>query len=277
MIPLLIAGNEKVADGLLIDLISYAQCAKEPAEVFFLTMDYRELDPSFAPLAERQGEYLDSYLKEKVPGSAFHLIDAKKAFEERFDVKDFAKSIYTPYTLLRLAADRVEGLPDALLYVDTDIMFLQDVKEAYAKALSELGDNEYLAVKDRVISHFHKGYINAGVMLLNLKAIRESGLFDACCDYLEKKRPTLMDQTALNACAKKKGFLDPAWNVQKEQKGTPLIRHFAICLKMLPFPHNQKVKPWQVERVRSKLHNPAYEPILTEYLSRKEEFEALGQ
>ena len=79
---------------------------------------------------------------------------------------------YTPYALLRLYADMMDEIPDKGLYVDTDVVFAQDVNKLYS---IDVSDVELAGVKD-YYGHIFIGreYMNSGVLLLNMKKIRKS-------------------------------------------------------------------------------------------------------
>ena len=101
-----------------------------------------------------------------------------------------------------------EALPelDKVLYVDSDVLILHDLNELYQTNI----DGKYLAaVKDP--SWFFENahvlelnleergfYFNAGVMLMNLKKIREDNLLAKLEDYTNNNFRTYMDQDAFN-------------------------------------------------------------------------------
>ncbi len=72
--------------------------------------------------------------------------------------KEFGKCVNetaycTPYTLLSLFADKIENIPDKLLYLDIDMMAASDISELYN---TDITDYEYAAVKEKYGSIIHK-------------------------------------------------------------------------------------------------------------------------
>lgn len=101
----------------------------------------------------------------------------------------------SPYTLLRLFADKVPEIPDKILYLDADIMFNRDFTLLYD---IDVSDVEYAAARD----HYGKfilyyNYINAGVLLLNMKMIRETGALEKARELIKSKKLPFADQSAI--------------------------------------------------------------------------------
>ncbi len=95
---------------------------------------------------------------------------------------------------------------DKVLYIDSDVLVLRDLNQIYSTDITE----KYLAaVKDPswFFENMHvvelgledRGfYFNSGVMLMNLKKIREDNLVQKLEDYTNNNFRTYMDQDALN-------------------------------------------------------------------------------
>lgn len=94
---------------------------------------------------------------------------------------------------------------DKVLYVDSDVVVLSDLIELYN---IELGEKYAAVVKDVItinntkhlerINFIHCDYFNSGVMLLNLKKMREELITDKLIDYRLNGENHFMDQDALN-------------------------------------------------------------------------------
>lgn len=98
-------------------------------------------------------------------------VDVTVLYERYFGGCPNESAYCSPYTLLRLLADLVPGMPDKLLYLDADLLFQRDIRLLYDKDVSHV---EYAAARD----HYGKylispDYINAGVLLLNMKISEE--------------------------------------------------------------------------------------------------------
>jgi lipopolysaccharide biosynthesis glycosyltransferase len=81
----------------------------------------------------------------------------------------------------------------------------------------------------------HKGYINSGVLLLNLDVWRDQNLTPRLIDYIGKNAPILKyhDQDALNAVLFDQiGFLDRRWNVTNR-----IFQESAEQLRLAPEVH----------------------------------------
>ena len=63
-------------------------------------------------------------------------------------------------------------MPDKLLYLDIDMMANDDISKLYN---IDISDYEYAAVKEKYGSILlYPDYINAGMLLLNMKKIKET-------------------------------------------------------------------------------------------------------
>lgn len=270
-IPILYAGNAKVFDGIVISLLSMRKHHAGALDVYLFTMDLRDVNPDFAPISEAQRLYLEDICREAQPESRVTLMDVGECYRDTLMNAPNQDNQYTPYTFLRLFADRFPKLPDKLIYLDTDTVLTGDIAKLYEQ---ELGNAEFAGVRDRYGCHFFGiNYLNAGVLLLNLPKIRETGLFRRALDACARKKIFLSDQTALNRCAKQKKLLPRRFNEQKELRNDTVIRHFSMTIRWLPF-RTQNVKPWQVDRVHEILHTTSFDDVLNDYLYRKPGFPA---
>ncbi len=126
-----------------------------------------------------------------------------------------------------------EIFPDAdkLVYVDCDTVVLKDAAELYDR---KVRDDYLLAVRDldllrmfnknpaKISAYLynvlklkkHENYFNAGLMLLNLKKMRQDNITRKLLDKLaEIKNPWYVDQCILNVvCEGHVGFLPQNWN-----------------------------------------------------------------
>lgn len=271
-IPVLYAGNIRVFDGMVISLLSMVKHHRGPLHIYLFTMDLRDIDPAFAPITEAQRRYLEELCQSVHPKSRVTLTDAGECYRQTLLHAPNQDNQYTPYTFLRLFADRFPFLPDKLIYLDTDTVLCGDIALLYEQ---ELGDAEFAGVRDRYGCHFFGiNYLNAGVLLLNLAKIRETGLFRRALDACARKKIFLSDQTALNRNAVRKKVLPRRFNEQKAVREDTVIRHFSMTIVWFPRFHTQNVKPWQVERVHEILHVTEFDDILNDYLNRKPCFPA---
>ena len=123
MINLMFCGNDKVIDGMIISLLSIVKHCKKPLNVFILTMDLHELNEKYMPINEKHIAVLDKILKQGNEKSQIHLIDITKYFKEEMMNSANIETHYTPYILVRLYSDKVDELPDKVLYLDSDLLW----------------------------------------------------------------------------------------------------------------------------------------------------------
>lgn len=269
-IPILFAGNVGVFDGMVISALSIVRCCKAPIDVFLMTMDLTDQNEKFLPITEEQRVYLEQIYRSANPQSRVRLLDVGDCYRETMLHSPNAETGYTPYCFLRLYADRCAELPDKLIYLDTDTVLCGDIAELYRE---DVEDFELAGVRDRYGCHFFGiNYINSGVLLLNLRRIRETKLFARAIEACAKKKIFLPDQSAINRLAKRKKILPRRYNEQKQERTDTLIRHFSMTILWLPRFRTRNIKPWQVDLVHSVLKTHQHDAILEDYLCRKADF-----
>ena len=181
----------------------------------------------------------------------------------------------SPYTLIRLLADLVEGMPDKLLYLDADIMFGRDICLLYH---TDVEGYEYAAARD----HYGKylispNYVNAGVLLFNLKEMKRTGLLEGARGWIKKKKLTFADQSAIIRATKRKKMLPQRFNDQKYLHKHTVVRHFSKRLFWLPYPHTENIKQWQIERVHKVFRYHQFDDIYEEYQALLKQYAARGE
>lgn len=143
------------------------------------------------------------------------VIPHKNSFEQFEGKHEFVSST----DLFKFDLPQVLSDWDKVLYVDTDIIVQDDLSELFN---TDLGNNYVAAVKDMagmVDGRHHtknglKNYFNAGLMLLNLKKMREDNVSEKLIDYkLHKDIGHFMSQDALNCVFEEKVvWLHPKYN-----------------------------------------------------------------
>ncbi len=227
------------------------------------------------PVSARTVAYLDAYVKGKNPENFVIRMDLTEMFSEEIPVANM-DTRFTPYCMLRLFADRIPEIPDRLLYLDTDIICRKDPLEFYEQ---DMGDCEVAGVLDHYGKWFfrrnplHMDYINSGVLLLNMKKIRQLHLFTRCRNMCRTEEMFMPDQTAINKLARGKKLCSRKYNEQGKLHLDTVIQHLATTLHAFPVPHYLTVKPWQIERMHRKLKLYEYDDILEEYINVKSKIE----
>ena len=133
---------------------------------------------------------------------------------------------------------------------------------------------EYAAARDHYGKYLIRpDYVNAGVLLLNLKKIKETGLLVKSRKLIREKKLVFADQSAVIRSTSKKKMLPQKFNDQKFLHKSTVVRHFSKRLFYLPYPHIDNIKQWRVSDMHRIYHYYAFDDVLYEYLYLKRKFE----
>lgn len=272
MINILLCGNQKVFDGALTELISITNKTKETIKCYIFTMDVSRIKPEYICITDEQIEFLNKVVKSKKEDNEVIKLDITDLYEKEFGKCKNETAYCTPYTLLRLLADLVPEMPDKILYLDIDMMAGDDISKLYNIDVSEY---EYAAVREKYGSIFiWPDYINAGMLLLNMKKIKETKLLEKARDLIKTKKMLFADQDAIYRSTTKKLLLPRIYNEQsKFNKKDTVICHFCKRLLLLPYPRTENYKQWHIEKVHKVLKCYAFDKDLEEYVKLKEKYE----
>lgn len=268
---ILFAGNIRVFDGILTAILSILKRtkSKEPFRFYVFTMNLYDIDESYLPITDKMVKFLDEIIKEYNILNEVVRIDVTEHFKTHFLKSPNNNPYCSPYTLIRLFADLYD-MPDKLLYLDADIMLNRDISLLYD---IDVSNYEYAAARD----HYGKylvspNYINAGVILFNMKKCRETGLFIKSRAWLNRKKLPFADQSAIIRSTTKRLMLAQRFNDQKFLHKHTVIRHFSKRLFYLPYPHNENIKQWHITKVHKRFGYEVFDDILYEYIYLKEKF-----
>ena len=143
-------------------------------------------------------------------------------------------------------------------------MFNRDVRLLWDTDLTGV---EYAAARDHYGKYLIKpNYINAGVLLFNMKLCRQTGLFKKARWWIKKQKLTFADQSALIRSTVSKKVLPQRFNDQKFLHKHTVVRHFSKRLFWLPYPHTDNIKQWHIEKVHSVFGYRQFDDIYSEYL-----------
>lgn len=263
MIALLYCGNRAVFPGMLLSLLSVTEHCKAPLWVHILTMDLTDTDARFIPVTEKQAAFLETTLQRVNGESRVTLHDCGALYRETLADSPNAATGYTPYTLLRLLIDRLPALPERLLYLDTDTVALADITPLYT---FDLAGREFAAARDFLGKFFiHPRYMNAGVMLFSLPALRESDLLTKARALCCRKKLPFPDQDVLNRLARRKRFLPRRFNEQFRERDDTVIRHFSKTIRLFPVFHTVNVKPWDIDGIHAQYHTTCYDALYARF------------
>ncbi len=273
MINILFAGNKGVFDGILTCTLSILKRSEleEQVNIYVLTMDVSHLKDSYVPIEDKQIAFLESVIKEYNPLNTITKIDVTDFYMEDFSGCPNEGAYCSPYTLIRLFADKIDILPDKILWLDADIMFNRDIRLLYD---IDVSDYEYAAARDHYGKYLiHPHYINAGVLLFNLKEMKKTGIFEKARQFIKTKKLVFADQSALIRSTTKRKLLPQRFNDQKFLHKHTVVRHFSKRLFWLPYPHTANIKQWHVSQVHKVFHYYVFDDILYEYIYLKEKYE----
>lgn len=250
--------------GLFMSALSLCRNTQKPLSIYILTATLgkqKALRQSFA-------RKLSAALRDYNPKSKATLIDITEIFGDYLPVANMGTR-FTPMCMLRLFADLVQEIPDKVLYLDTDVMCRRDFSSLYNAPVHHI---ELAGVPDRYGKRLFgntlkQEYLNSGVLLLNMKRIRESGLFRKCREMCRDKRMLMPDQTALNKLAVKRK-LPQKYNEQGSIKRDTVFKHFTTYFRFFPKFKAITIKPWNVERMHKELRIFEFDSIIYEYQRR---------
>ncbi|NLB49348.1 MAG: lipopolysaccharide biosynthesis protein [Erysipelotrichia bacterium] len=272
MINLLFSGNEKVFDGVLTCLLSIYKrtTTKEPIRAYVLTMDISRIKEAYIPISDAQIDFLNQVAKKYNPDHSIIKIDVGDIYQKEFAYCPNEMAYCSPYTLLRLFIDLIPEIPEKILYLEVDIMFNRDIRELYD---IDIEGYEYAAARDHYGKYLlNPNYINAGVLLFNMKKAKETKLFEKARHLIKTKKFLFADQSALYKATSKKKMLRQKYNDQKFLHKRTIVRHFSKRLFYLPYPHTDNIKQWHVEKIHKVFKYHQFDDILNEYLMLKADF-----
>lgn len=173
-----------------------------------------------------------------------------KKISSRLSVRDY----YSLTTYYRIFIADMFPEFDKVLYLDSDIVLLNDVAELYNY---NLGDNYVGAVQDYLVAHTEifgdyvenvlgisrSAYFNAGVLLINSKAFRKQNMKSKFTELLEMYTFVVaQDQDYLNIlCQNKVLWVNSKWNFQMSEPEAKNIEKKGLIH------YNFAEKPWHFE------------------------------
>lgn len=268
---ILYCGDGNIVDGMYISILSILKNIKEELNIYVLTVNVDQENLKIKGVSEASIEFLNKTVKSVNENSFVKMIDITELFLKELPVINI-ETRFTPCCMLRLFADYLEELPEKILYLDNDVVCRKDFTDFYNQDIEEY---EIAGVLDFYGKWLFKNnifkfdYINSGVLLLNLKKIRETNLFARCRRMCIEKEIFMPDQSSLNKLAKYKKIMPRKYNDQRRLHKDTVIQHFTTTFRLFPWFHSLTVKPWDVERLHSVLKNYEYDDILEKYLENK--------
>lgn len=185
---------------------------------------------------------------------------------EQFSEKLHTRDYYSKATYYRLLIPNLYPELDKVLYLDSDTLALDDIAKLYD---TDLGNNFVGAIHDGAVESVppfqeyvvntigcdtQEDYFNAGVLLMNLKKMREIDFENKFLDLLSKVTfDVAQDQDYLNAiCKNKVAKIDFCWDVMPFEN----LKRDPKDIKLIHY--NLSFKPWHKDGV-------LYEDIFWDY------------
>ena len=239
-------GDKNARRGILFCVAAICRHEKTPLNFFVLTAS---VPGKTEGIPDDFSVEMNKAAKKGNPENRATLLDISELFASRLPSANMSTR-FTPACMLRLFADLIPGIPDKILYLDTDVLCRKSFKDFYD---TDVSDVEIAGVPDRYGKWFYgnvfiHNYLNSGVLLMNLKRIRESGLFEKCRVMCRDKKMLLPDQAALNKLAEKRK-VPRRYNEQAGIREDTVFKHFTTFFRVIPGVHPITVKPWDMERM----------------------------
>ena len=196
-------------------------------------------------------------LKLEADNAKIEFVDLNYYIEE-LQSKLYTRDYYTKTTYYRLLIPNLYPQYDKVVYLDSDLTILGDVSELYnidieSNLVGAVPDGSVRKIKEfseyveRVVGmNDYKNYFNAGVLVMNLKEMRNFEFQSKFLYLLENmKFSVAQDQDYLNRiCKGRTKILDSGWDVMPLPTENPLHEK---DIKIIHY--NLIYKPWHFDNV----------------------------
>lgn len=279
---ILFCGDRNVQDGLLIAVLSLLENTQEHLDIYVLTLDMSMNGRIYSPIEQTFVDYLNETVSAQYDDRLYtKLIDTTDLFKDETPDANLSTR-FTPCCMLRLFADKIDEIPDRILYLDTDVICRRDFVDFYYQNMDGV---EIAGVLDYYGSWFFRknifkrDYLNSGVLLMNMCELRKTGLLSSCRHMCTTKQMFMPDQSALNKLSVSKRICEIKYNDQRRLHSDTVFQHFTTHFRFFPYVRTETVKPWQTEEVTTILHIPEseYGALFAKYYDIKESMKSAGQ
>lgn len=205
----------------------------------------------FTSVTEENKARIKKYERENI---SIEFVDLNKQLEE-IKEKLYTRNYFSNTTYYRLFIPELYPEYDKAVYIDSDTVCLSDIAELYN---TDMGDNLIAGIPDGVIQAIdifkdyvervvgvadYNNYFNAGVIVMNLKELREYKFEEKFIYMLGKIRfEVAQDQDYLNRlCKGRVKIIDYSWNrmpIMGKRDGEINLIHY-----------NLGAKPWYFDDV----------------------------
>ncbi len=236
IIPIFFAVDDNYAPYLAVALSSLREHVSADREyrVYVLTDKLDELNR----------ERLKTLSAENISVEFVSVAERLCRFGEKLHLRDY----YSKATYYRFFIPELFPQYDRCLYLDCDIMLLRDAAELFGADLRQswlaavrddvvFGNEVFEAYTERVLGVPSRRYFNAGILVMNLKAMRAVSIENRFLELISRRQYAVaQDQDYLNVlCAGHVHWLDGRWNATAfpdlEKCKKPFIVHFKLNFK----------------------------------------------
>lgn len=263
---ILYCGDQDVQDGLLISILSLLKHVSDELHIYIMTMELHTAKKDYHAISASTVAFLNQTVQQQNSANFVKSFDCTSMFVHQLPRKNMSTR-FTPYAMLRLFADRLD-LPERLLYLDSDVVCHRDPTKFYHQ---DIQDIEFVGVLDYYGRWFfhrsltHLDYVNSGVLLLNMKMIKQTKLFERARKRCIDRWMFMPDQSALNKLSQSKRIVSRKYNEQHQLHTDTVFQHFTTSFKFFPLFKIQTIKPWEINQVHQILGIHAYDDILNQY------------
>lgn len=248
VIPIFFASDDNYVPFLAVTLYSLEQNADTnfQYDIKIMNADNISVENKFKLLAEFEKEGFDIEFVDVMP------------YVERIASKLHTRDYYSKSTYYRLFIPNMYPQYDKALYLDCDIaindsisnLYNIDIKDNYVGAIPDqsvlyMSDEFKDYVENRIGVESFKHYFNAGILVMNLKKLREVDFEDKFIQLLSSvKFDVAQDQDYLNViCNGHVKYIDETWNsmpipVDIKRPKVPALVHYNLAFK-----------PWHLDNV----------------------------
>lgn len=248
VIPIFFASDDNYVPFLAVTLQSLEQNADTNYhyDIKIMNADNISVENKFKILAEFEKDGFDIDFVDVTP------------YVEAFSSKLHTRDYYSKTTYYRLLIPNMYPQYDKALYLDADIaindsisnLFNTEIGENYVGAIPDqsvlyMSDEFKDYVENRIGVDTYKHYFNAGILVMNLKKLREINFEDVFIKLLSAvKFDVAQDQDYLNViCKGHVTFIDETWNsmpipVDIIRPAKPSLVHY-----------NLSFKPWHLDNI----------------------------
>ena len=141
-----------------------------------------------------------------------YFIDMKDQYKKLSVRRKWSTVVLTTPTYYRLSLQDLLPNIDKIIYIDGDVIALNDIKIMYDIDMEGYYFKGYRVWSRKVLDKYIHNYLCAGVLLINLKELRKNNIGKKFSEFIKKNSKNLIyhDETIINyVCTEKNGILNP--------------------------------------------------------------------